>query len=382
MKRIYWRPRQVSRPILMFIALMSLVGLLAVEQFKVTVQQSDYDAKIEAARLAQSAMAAIREYKIGKGMEVDLDTDLTDSGLIGKLMTPVTSDPGLLRSKQTTVNPNFAAVVVEMLREAGVRQGDPIAIGFSGSFPAMNICVLAAAKALGLKPIVISSGAASQWGANDPELLWIDMEKLLADEGIFPYRSVAASLGGIEDRGLGMSDEGLKKIGEAIERNKLPLIATSTFTENIDKRMAIYYEKAEGRPIRAYINVGGGTISVGTAVGKRLFRPGLNLQPPRGISSVDAIMARFITSGVPVIHFVQMTDLAAEYGLPVAPTKMPVVGEGQIFVKRQHSRWLAGGILAAILISLYAFVRSDLGFRILQPHTTKLDAAGPMEQMV
>lgn len=367
---------------LLFISLLALLGLLAVEQFKVTVRQSDYEEKLAAARLAREAMEAVREFRLRQGLKIDTETDPTGSGLIGTLMTPVTSDPGLLRSKQTTVNPNFAAVVVEMLREAEVGPGDAVAVGLSGSFPAMNICVLAALKTLQARPVIISSGAASQWGANESNFLWIDIEKALVDEGLFPFRSAAASLGGIEDRGLGMSEEGIRVIRAAIERHGLRLIATQTFTENLEERMAIYRDGAGSAPIKAYINVGGGTVSVGTSVGKRLFRPGLNTVPPRGISTVDSVMTRFIAAGVPVLHFVQITDLAEEYGLPIAPTTMPTVGEGTIFVKREHNRWLAGGVLATLLLCLYGFVRSDLGFRLLQPRTSGAEQAPQIEQMV
>ena len=38
--------------------------------------------------------------------------------------------------------------------------------------------------------------------------------------------------------------------------------------------MDLYTRSAEGKPIKAYINVGGGTVSVGKNIGKLMFRPG------------------------------------------------------------------------------------------------------------
>ena len=97
------------------------------------------------------------------------------------------------------MNPNFAAVVVEWLKELGVKSGDVVAVGASGSFPAMNIAVYAALHELGIEPIIISSTAASQWGANEPSFTWLDMEAVLRKSDVFPYKSVAASLGGVGD---------------------------------------------------------------------------------------------------------------------------------------------------------------------------------------
>ena len=72
-----------------------------------------------------------------------------------------------------------------------------MAVSFSGSFPALNIAVLSAARVLDLHPVIISSVGSSMYGANQPEMTWLDMERILADKGLFPYRSNAASLGGI-----------------------------------------------------------------------------------------------------------------------------------------------------------------------------------------
>ena len=77
-------------------------------------------------------------------------------------------------------------------------------------------------------------------------------------------------------------------------------------------------------------------------------------------------MTRFISRGVPVIHLVEVNELARRYGLPLQPTQMPSVGEGSIFARAEYNRWLAGGVLAAILISLYAFIRSEWGIRIFR----------------
>ena len=46
------------------------------------------------------------------------------------------------------------------------------------------------------------------------------------------------------------------------------------FTANIDERMELYQDAAEGQPIKAYINVGGGMVSVGKNIGKLMFQSG------------------------------------------------------------------------------------------------------------
>ncbi len=366
MKKVYWRPKTVSRAALLLVAGMALAGLTAVEKFQIRTQQSYYQEKLAAAQLASEAMDFLKAQRLQNGPPIDPVSDPTESGLIGLAMTPVTSDPGVLSSKQTSVNPNFAAVIVEMLKQALVRKGDTVAVGSSGSFPALNVCVYSALQTLELKPVIISSAAASQWGANLPDFLWLDMERLLHESHKFEFRSVAASVGGVEDRALGMSEDGRQLLKAGIERNGLEMINPKTFAESITRRMAIYHQQAKASPIKAYINVGGGTISVGTRVGKRMFDPGLNLHAPPSAKMIESVMNSFANEGVPVIHLVQIEHLAAHYGLPVQPTTMPPVGEGKVFFRAEYNLWLAGGVLAAILLSLYGFIRSELGYFLLQ----------------
>ncbi len=380
MRKIYWRPRVVSRTALVLIAAISLTGILLVEHLPVTRRRPHYEEKMAATELAARAMERICRARIEVGPEIDPTTDLAQSGLIGLPMSAVTSVSGDLVSKQTTVNPNFAAVIVDMLEQAGVRPGDAVAVGCSGSFPVLNLCVYAALETLQAKPLVISSAAASQWGANVPELLWIDMERILAEDGVFHTRSAAASVGGHEDRGLGLSKQGLRLVEEGIQRNGLTKIDAADFTTSIDVRMDLYRKLAGRSPIKAYINVGGGTVSVGRSVGKKLFHPGLNWRPPAHIQRVDGVMPRFIRQGIPVINLVQIPELAERYELPVAPATTPDVGQAPIFVGTAYNRWLAGSVLIVVLGSLYGFIRSDVGFRLLRvaPHRSAREYPEPM----
>jgi len=363
-RRIYWRPRGMSRTVSVLIAVLALASLVAVERFRVKKQQPYFKEKLAAARLALDAMNVIKAERDKLNIPIDHEADPALTGLIGSLMTPTTSNTGFLAAKQISVNPNFAAVIVQMLKRAGVRSGDTVALGCSGSFPALNICTYAAIKTLGLKPVIIASAASSQWGANHPNFLWVDMESVLKEKGVFPFRSVAASVGGVEDRGLGLSSEGRQMLLAGISRNHLPLINAKDYEDSIEQRMNIYREKAEDSPIKVYISIGGGTTSVGTRVGKRLFRPGLNFHEPAGASPIDSVMARFVTQGVPVIHLIKVEELAHQYGLPVQPsTTIPSVGQGEIFRREEYSYWLAGGALATILLCLFAFVRLNWGVR-------------------
>lgn len=381
MKKMYWRPRRVSRTVLLLISLGSVAGYGAVESWKRQIQEPWHQEKLAASRLAETAFKVIRAERLRRGLPIDAESDPAGSGLIGSLMTPTTSNPGSLASKQTSVNPNFAAVMVHFYKKAGVREGDVVAIGYSGSFPAINVAVLAATEALKLRPIIIASAASSQWGANEPELSWLDMEQLLYDNKVFTTRSVAASLGGIEDRGLGMPKRGRTALEQTIVRANLPQIDPASFEESVLERMRIYREKAGGEPIKAYVNIGGGTISVGKKAGKLLFKPGLNREPPGPTGGQDSVMSRFVEEGVPVIHWIKINELAHRFGFPIQPRTTPPVGEGKIYFREDYERWLAAAVLVTILASLYLFVRSDLGFRMTRG-SQKRGEGGHPEPMI
>ncbi len=351
MKHLYWRPRKTSRVAIFAVGLLAVTGITAVECFKAKAYRPYYGDKLAAAELAEKCFQEIREERVRRGHPIDAELDPARSGLVGLVMSPITSIAGHLKSKQTSVNPNFAAVVVEMLRDAGVRPGDRIAVGYSGSFPAINTSVCAACETLKVRPIIVSSAGASQYGANFPDFLWIDMEHLLHERGLISFRSSATSYGGREDRGLGMSDASRKLIRNRIDENGLEFLDVGSYTESIDRRMAIYEQGAEGTPIRAYINVGGGTVSVGRSLGKRIYQPGLNLETPPLAMDLDCIMTRFSRQGVPVIHLVNFTDIAQQFGLPTPPLSPPQVGDAGVFFARQHSRMLAGVVLIGLLLS-------------------------------
>ncbi len=381
MKKMYWRPRRVSRTALVLISVWSVAGYAALERFPSKVQEPYHQEKMAAAQLAREAFEAIRKERLRRRLPIDTESDIAQSGLIGTLVTPITTDTGSLVAKQTSINPNFAALIVGYLKSIDVTEGDAVAVGYSGSFPAINISVLAACEVLKLKPVIIASASSSQWGANEPEFPWLDMERTLYDQGIISSRAVAASVGGIEDRGLGMTKRGRRILHQKIAEHGIQLIDPENFAASVEQRIQIYRQHAGAAPIRAYVNVGGGTTSVGRKAGKLAFRPGLNRNAPGVALPEDSVMGRFIDEGVPVIHMTRIAHLADNYGFPISPTSTPLVGEGKVFHRDRTNVWFAGGLLLSILIALYLFVRSDLGFRMTRVTRRGGDSAHP-EPMV
>lgn len=350
MVKSYWKPQGRSSYLMATAAVLAVFAMGTVEQFPLKSDATALNEKRQSATLASQAFEVIKAERQELGIEIDPTTDPTQSGLVGQLISPVTSNNGHLPAKQLTVNPNFAAVVVDMLKRAGVKQGDLVAVGLSGSFPAINICVHAALETLEAKPVIISSASASQWGANHPKLLWIDMENRLYKNGVFSSRSLAASLGGVEDQAIGMSETSVKLLREGMQRNELPFLESTSLQNGIDQRMQLYREQAKGKPIKAYINVGGSAVSVGTHAGKKEFAPGVNLHAPSG-QLMDSVMSRFASEQVPVIHLTQVEDLAIQYGLPTQLVEAPRIGEGQVYAPREYNTWLAsGGLLVIVLV--------------------------------
>ena len=381
MKKLYWRPERVSKKVLLIIALLAIVGVFSLETFRVERRQPYFKEKMSAARLTQTMFETIKKERTKRNIRIDKESDPAKSGLMGILLSPPTTNPGHLPAKQTSVNPNFGAVVLHLLKRIGVEQDDPVAVGFSGSFPAINLAVLAALETIGAKSIVITSVGASQWGANIPRLLWPEMEKLIADKRLIRNRSVAYSLGGINDLALGLSDTGKKALKAAIDESGIPILEVESFEDSVEKRYALYQERAGDQDIVAYINVGGGTSSVGTRVGKKMFRPGLNRTPPSGVGEFDSVMSRFITKGIPVIHMSSIDTIAQRYGLPLQPQITPKPGEGKVFRREVYNTSLAVAVLIGLILCLWVFARMDIGFRLFKQSSPPKNNASP-QQMV
>jgi poly-gamma-glutamate system protein len=361
-----WRPGRASKGVLILVATVTLVGYGLVEMFPKKTGKRHYMDKIRAANIMSRGMEIIKRHRVSIFGRINTEYDLSGSGMIGSGLTPITSKHGVLGAKQTAANPNFAAVMVDLYKKAKLKKGDVIAIGFSGSFPAMNLATLAAAEALELKPIIISSSSASRWGANDPELTWLDMERILFENEVITSRSKAASMGGEQDMGIGLPPEGVRMIRAAIKRNGVELIDPPDLVSSFDLRMTIYDEQAAGEPIACYVNVGGGAGSVGSVLVKRMFPPGLSRSLSQADRLRDSILTRMSRKDIPVINMYNIKKLAKRYGLPESPTRLPPVGEGGVYAALGYNMILVWAVSISLLVILFLLLRMDLRHYVLR----------------
>ena len=347
---MYWRPKKISRKWLWFSLVVSVVGIALVQSFPVSVSHADLETMTGAAKKAEQAMRVIAEAQIARGHQALPKLDPQRSHLIGPSMSMVTSKMGSLESKQTSINPNFAAVIVGWLRDAGVQRGDRIAIGASGSWPSLNIATYSAAKSLGLKPTIVLSAASSQYGANSAEMMWVDMEQHLRDANVFSYRAAASTLGGLHDRACGMTAQTQAMLVSAIQRNGVKWMKTNSVEDSVQKRMSLYDERSDGDSYAAYINIGGGAASIGGTLGQECFSAGVHQKVCPTLETPDCVASRMLARGIPVIHVGNATSVAKQYAMSIAPTAMPTVGEGNAFGRQIYRNWLV--ILVMLVTSV------------------------------
>jgi poly-gamma-glutamate system protein len=326
------------------------MGLVAlVELWPLTVSLDDHDQMLRAARRTDTGFKAIRHQRQQLGHRMLKVHDPAATGMLGPSMSAVTTLPGHLDAKQTSVNPNFAAVVVKYLLALGAQPSDRVAVGCTGSFPALNIAVLAAAETLQLQVVMVSSAASSQFGANHPEFMWPDMERLLASRGILESRSTCVSLGGFRDNAEGMTDETRAGLAQAVARSGIALIQPSENENSLDARLKKYAANAPLSEFVAYINVGGGFLSVGGTKGNDQLGGGLIYHSNvTQTDAIDSVAHRFLSAGVPLINMVDVVRLAKLHGLPVAPRQPIAIGTGKVYQSARYRRTFS--LLAILLI--------------------------------
>ena len=364
MKALYWHRHTLPRMIMIAYCLFALLGLWAVEYFKETTPQPYFEEKLKAAMIANEAIQSLTKQRQTLSIPIDRSLDPAGTGLIGEQLTPITTDQGILFDKQDMINPNIAAQFVVWLKRANVKPGDTIAIAMTGSFPGLDISVLAAMKALNLKPLIIISDGASQYGANIPNFTWVDMYHHLQQKNIFPWTPLAVSLGGKDDDGLLLSPEGKDILQKTIQNTGYPILSAKTLQGSINERMVLYHTASKKHHIAAYINIGGGAASIGL---KRVHREGIeshvNHKPlaaglvtamPVSLAYTDSVAVRFLKQGVPVINAHNIHSLLIRNEFPERMTHLPAPGKGGIFYHAEYNTWLAVGVLTAdILVFIF-----------------------------
>lgn len=352
-----------STPVLVILGALSIGLFVFVERTKGEQYQDHHEEKIAAAESMQQCIDFLKEKHFKNEVSVDNINDPNDTRIIGTQFSEITSGRGSLPIKLSTTNPNFAALMVELYRDAGVKRGDHIVIGATGSFPAMNIAASVAAKTLGLKVTYLASVTSSSWGANDPEYTYLDIHNSLKEANFVDFDIAAASIGANQDIGRTLSPEGRELAVEAIDRNKIKLITGENLDECIEQRISLIesVEKSSGKPVELYVNIGGGVASLGSKENADNLSSGLTTKGKlENFPDKKGLVFQMVSNGKPFINMLNVQNLMNRYELPRDPFPMPPIGQGKLYKEVKYDITnviMSFGGLLALLIAVILFDR-------------------------
>lgn len=372
-----FRPQIQKTRILFLLAFISLCLVYMVSNSKTYINNFNIDRKYLAVDVMIESINIIKKNKLIS------DLDIYKTGLIGNANSEITTiqfkDSLILKSKIATTNPNFSAFVIDLLEESNLDEGDSVAIAMTGSFPGANIAVLSACKALNLNPVIISSLGSSSWGANTVNYSWLEIEKKLNNSKIFNYKSIGCSIGGENDIGDNLSDQGIELIEEIIATSDVSFINESSLEKNITKKIDLY-----GRldNYSAFINIGGNASSLGPGKGKSFIKGGvINPILKDDYSEIyfnnenselfykdfkKSIAYYFLNENIPVINIKNINFLLNDYGVSyLLDHNNNNIKKGKLYYDIEKfsvkSIWIA--LIISIVLSLFVGLYSHYEIR-------------------
>lgn len=310
-------PLQIAALCLSCVAALAAASLRLTGENGLSVPPPIEAAAAKAEKEMIQAEAFLKREKIAAGIPIEAFS----RGLIGDEYNDLTTTLGSLSAKRTAENPLWASVLVKRLWAAGLREGDFVAAGMSGSFPGLNLALAMACRNLGLRLFAISSVTASTHGANQTGFTWPEMEARLLAQGYIEAVSVGIAAGGAGDMATDLQPEG-QAIARSIARNSAEALgARLLIPENerdaVAKRVSLYRELAKGKRIALYVNVGGTEASLGASAVVLELSSGFLAPIPFDLSEGRGVMAMMMESGVPVLSLLNINDLALKWGVPI-----------------------------------------------------------------
>jgi poly-gamma-glutamate system protein len=292
-----------------------LTGIILYQQFLPDKKSSQQE---KAIIIMEEMLYTISEYCYENDIYIDTMNDPGKTGLIGPEWTDMTTTIGHLEAKRTTIQPEFASLMIELLAEAGVNKNDTIAIGCSGSFPGLLLASLSAAKAAGIKCKTVLSLGSSSFGANRTNLNILTIYNILYNKGLIDKPPLAVSLGGENDSGEGWGKAIYIKLTEDIVKSGYLFINKPNLKESVFSRDSLY-NFDNGSSIKAFINSGGAMANIGTSPTILGLKPGLVRKHKIPEQDQQGAIHRAMINDIPVIHLLNIKGLAMEYGLKWDP---------------------------------------------------------------
>jgi len=267
-KAAYFQRSRISAGYLAGALAAACLGFVLLQATKTAVPYPLYETQLAAARLVAEAESILQNALVSENIPIERELDPNSTGLIGPEWTALTTTLGDLEAKRSTLNPNFAALMVRYFHEAGLEKGDLIAVGASGSFPGMTIATLCAAREMGLEALTIASFGSSMYGATRPEFTTPKMIRILSDASMIPYSLIAVSPGADGDHGENPLFEDSRAI--------IAVLAAETGVEFIDftppdleasiaRRLELFEEASAGKKIECFVNIGGASSNSGAS---------------------------------------------------------------------------------------------------------------------
>ncbi len=268
--------------------------------------------------------------------------------MLGDELSEMTTTLGALEAKKISVNPQIAALVVRWITELGLDSTDEVMVASSGSFPGIAVSTLAALQTLNQRTVLVTSVGASSFGANQPAMTILDIENILFAQGGLRYISELVTYGCDNDNGEGFFDGGREEVDSAALRNNTILWVPASLEEAIRKRVEI----ATRHRIKLLINIGGNHAMLGNCVHASSLPNGLHRSLQICVHSDRGAIARIHETGIPIIHFLNITDLGLKYGISDSHTS-----NNTLYTAQTPNRWVLSCFLFA-LVAVVIFLRN------------------------
>lgn len=263
-----------------------------------------------------------------QGFEI-VKEDINLTGLVGPDFTEITSTPGDEREKRSTLNPYSASAVMSMLLEIGLKKGDKIAVGASGSYPGFFLSVLSASSTLGLDTKLILSLGSSMYGATRLEYNIFNIAEDAKESGLIDYDLVAVSRGYKDDRGGSVLEGILYEDTEELSldickaaalKNDCELINLPSLQDSIERRMELWGD------VSLFINVGGAPVNIGDGTYSFSVPVGL----VKGVKDIPegegrGLVYEYLDKNVPVINLLDSRGFSEKYGVEFDASPFPEV---------------------------------------------------------